>query len=98
MSAPMREVTHRLNATGVGGQQVTGLLALALDRPADNIAGYAIAVVTISAAGEPQICVISSFGTNRRAAAAVLRHAAGHMLGRCRRCTGKDRKAIRGNG
>ena len=97
MSAPMREVTHRLNATGVGEPQITGLLALALDRPADNIAGYAIAVVTMNAAGEPQICVISSFGTNRRAAAAVLRHAAGHMLGRCRRCSGRNRRAFNAN-
>jgi len=93
----MRDITDQLAATGMTEEKLTALIALSLDRTPETITCYAIAVVTGEPGEQQKLAVISSLGPNRKAAAVILRHAAEHMLGRCRRCTGREKRAIRGN-
>lgn len=82
----MADVTASWTDLHLGESQVAGAVSLITDVPVDDVFGYVI-VAVFNQGGRPTgMKMVSSFGTDRGAASQVLRHAAAHLTGRCRRC------------
>lgn len=94
----MRDVTTEAMQLGLTEGQISGALAVLCDVPADMIMGYALVVITETGGPAAGLKIITSMGSNRALASQVLRHAAGHLEGTCKRCSRRDRRAIRGSG
>lgn len=92
----MADITARWRRAEISEAQATGAIAWLTDTTADDITGYVVVALRRNGTSLPQICVVSSFGTDRGAVEKVLRHTAAHITGKCRPC--RLRARMRANG
>ena len=82
----MADITASWRKAEITEPQATGAISWLTDVPVDDVFGYVV-VAVFNQGGRPTgMKLVSSFGTDRGAASQVLRHAAAHLTGRCRRC------------
>ena len=93
----MRDITAALTDAGVTEPRATAAVGWLTDTRPDDLIGYVVVGMRADLDGTAGLCVVSSLGTDRAAAAALLRHAATYMTGECRACRRRDRKARHAN-
>lgn len=91
----MVDVTERWRQAGITDDQAAGAVAFLADAPAGQVRGYVVVALLNNPGSPGRICVVSSYGTDRKSAVTVLSYAANHLTGRCRHCAREGRKALR---
>lgn len=94
----MIDATAEWRKAQISEPQASGAISWLTDVPVDDIFGYVV-VAVFNQGGRPTgMKLVSSFGTDRGAVAQVLRHAAAHITGRCRRCRALAKMRANGAG